>query len=307
MTNSDHGGGPSTAKRAAGTLRAGVSWSIRQARRSPMLMMLRRLVSWEPLESPVPGYTLVIACMKNLPEVLLANLRSLERCEFKAAREIVLVFDCAPEEVPESVWQAETRLSGRVPTRILGYDKRQVSVARAIDWGWVYAWLSWSLGIGAARTRRVLLHDLDALILDPTAFDRAHAHAETQKLQFLGVRYYEGNGVTRAMELPTTFELSLDAAWLRGKFRPFDIFNKLRVVEGRLIDFDTLLWAEWQSPARSVLPMMETQMIHPSQMICNYTDFRFGRAIVRERPHNLLMLPWFLHLGGSSEPLRTGG
>jgi hypothetical protein len=307
MASWDHGSGHSTVKATANNLRAALSWSIRQARRSPMLLMLRRLVHWEPLQAPAPGYTVVIACMRTLPEVLLANLRALERCDFAAAREIVLVFDCAPAEVPEAVRQAVTRLTGRVPTRILGYDKRQLGVARTIDWGWVYAWLSWCIGIGAARTGRVLLHDLDALILDPQAFDHAHARAEKERLHFLGVRYYEGNGVTLAMGLPATFELSLDAAWLRANFRPFDVFNRLRVIDGNLIDFDTMLWVERQSPARAVMPIRESQLLHPSQMICNYTDLRCGRATVRERPHSLLMLPWFVHLGGSSEPLRLAG
>jgi hypothetical protein len=109
------------------------------------------------------------------------------------------------------------------------------------------------------------------------------------------------------MRLPATFELSLDSAWLRATFHPFDLFNKLRIVDGRVIDFDTMLWVEWQSPARNKLPISETQILHPSQMICDYTDMRRGRVIARERPHNLLMLPWFLHLGGNSEPLRAAG
>jgi len=246
--------------------------------------------------------------MRTLAEVVLANLSALERCELAAAREIILVFDCELQSVPEEVKKAATRLARRVPTRILGYSPWQLHVARKIDWGWVYAWLSWCIGIGAAGTRRVQLHDLDALALDSKFFDRLHAHAEQEKLQFLGVHYYEGSGVTRAMRLPMTFELSLDAAWLRATFHPVDVFNKLRIVDGRVIDFDTMLWLEWQTPARSVLPISETQILHPSQMICNYIDLRRrGHVILGKQPHNLLMLPWFLHLGGNSELLRVVG
>jgi len=282
--------------------RAPLDWTLRQGRRSPMLLLLRTLLSWEPLAKPATGYTVVIACMLTLPEVVLANLSALERCEFAEAREIILVFDCELRSVPEDVKNAVARVAKRVPTRILGYSPRQLRAARKIDWGWVYAWLSWCIGISAASTRRVQLHDLDALVLDSKLFDHVHAHAEREKLHFLGIRYYEGNGVTGAMKLPMTFELSLDAVWLRATFHPFDLFNKLRIVDGRVIDFDTMLWVEWQSPARNVLPTSETQILHPSQMICNYTDLRCGRAISRER-HNLLMLPWFLHLGGNSGPL----
>jgi hypothetical protein len=291
----------------AAKLRAHLDWSVRQGRRSLMLLMLRTLSEWEPMVAPAPGYTVVIACMLTLPEVVLANLRALERSEFAEAHEVILVFDCQLQSIPEDVKRAATHLARRVPTRILGYSPRQLRTARKIDWGWVYAWLSWSIGIGAANTRRVQLHDLDALVLDPKFFDRMHAHAEREELHFLGVDYYEGNGVSRAMRLPATFELSLDAAWLRATFHPFDLFNKLRIVDGRVIDFDTMLWVEWQSPARSKLPISETQILHPSQMICDYTDMRRGRVIARKRPHNLLMLPWFLHLGGNSEPLRLAG
>lgn len=305
MTSSENNVQGSEPTTPLSTLRARLHWSVRQARRTPMLLLLRGLMAWGPMSAPARGYTIVIACMQSLSEVVIANLSALERCELGAASEIILVFDCEPQLIPETVRAAAVRLSRKAPTRILGYTPWQLRVARMIDWGWVYAWLSWCIGIGAATTRRVTLHDLDALVLNSEVFDRLHAHAERENLRFLGVGYYEGNGVTRAMRLPATFELSLDAAWLRATFRPFDLFNQLRIVDGRVIDFDTMLWVECQTPARSILPIEQTAIVHPSQMICNYTDLMYGRMIVRERQHNLLMLPWFLHLGGNSELLRA--
>ncbi len=47
----------------------------KQAKRLPLNLALRDLVSWEPLSQPEEGYTVAIACMKALAPVALANLR----------------------------------------------------------------------------------------------------------------------------------------------------------------------------------------------------------------------------------------
>jgi hypothetical protein len=87
--------------------------------------------------------------------------------------------------------------------------------------------MSWSLAIGHARTRAVIIHDLDALPLASGILDQIYEHWLEEEAEFCGIRRYTGNGITEDMGLVTTFELALDAAYLRRTFPPFDLFNKL--------------------------------------------------------------------------------
>ena len=91
------------------------------------------------------------------------------------------------------------------------------------------------------------------------------------------------NGVKEDDRLATTFEAFADAAWLRSQ-RPIDLFNKVRAVNGRSIDFDITLESQHRllkPEERTILPMRQDQLVHPSQMIHQYTMFRHspGKAL----------------------------
>ncbi|MBX9625275.1 MAG: hypothetical protein K2X82_15820 [Gemmataceae bacterium] len=279
----------------------------KQLKRLPMNLLLRDVVRWAPQPDPGPGYTVVIACMESLAPVVAANLRLCARQAGPDLREVILVFDCPPDRVPAVVAAAAREVAPAVRVRLLGYDRRQYRAARRIHWGWVYAWLSWSLGIAAANTRAVLIHDMDALPVAPGLFDRLYAGWAAEGAEFCGIRRYAGNGVTPDMGLVTTFELTLDAGYVRRTFRPFDLFNKLRVVDGRVVDFDTMLYAQWRSPRRVVRPIDEDQLVHPSQLICQYTDLTAGRTDFRGRGHMLPVLAYYMHLGGDPGPITAAG
>ncbi len=220
-------------------------------------------------------------------------------------RELILVFDAPVEEIPPAVVAAAREPSRGVPVRLLGYNPRQHWVAARINWGWVYSWMSWCLAIGQARTRAVLVHDLDALPLDASVFETIYDNWLEAGAHFCGIRVYSGNGVTPEMGLVTTYELALDVRYVRGRFRPFDLFNKLALVDGRVVDFDTMLHAQWLSPGRAVRPIEEVKLVHPSQLICHYTDLVSGRSDLGDRLHMLPILPYFFYLGGDGAAMES--
>jgi hypothetical protein len=274
--------------------------------RAPVHLLIRDAVSWEPLRDPIDGYSVVIACMKSLAPVAVANLRRCAGQEGPGLRELILVFDCPSQDIPDSVVRAADEAARMVKVRLLGYDHRCARVSRMINWGWVYSWLSWSIAIAGARTRAVIIHDLDAIPLDPGLFERLYRNWTEECAEFCGIRRYRGNGVTEDMGLVTTFELVLDAAFVRSRFRPFDLFNKLRLVDGRIIDYDTMLLAQSQA-RRALRPIDESQLVHPSQLICNYTDLVAGRSRFRARVNTLPMLPYYFYLGGEAALLESVG
>lgn len=276
----------------------------KQLRRLPMELAIRGLARWEPLDDPADGYTIVIACMNRLAPMAVANLQVLSRQDRAHLHELILVFDCPVDQVPQSVRDAVAAHPDRDRIRILGYDAKQARVAKRINWGWVYSWLSWSLAISQARTRAVIIHDLDALPVRRDFFEHLYLTWRETGSYFCSGRHYKGNGVTREMELHTTFELILDAVHLRSRFKPFDAFNKLRMIDGRIVDFDTLLYVQYQTPERALRPINETDLMHPSQVICQHSELVAGRTNFQGRTHFLVVVPYYFYLGNDPEPLR---
>ncbi|WP_337175849.1 hypothetical protein [Paludisphaera sp.] len=266
--------------------------------------MIRNLVEWRPLTDPVEGYTVVMGCMGAMERVAIANLKAIGEQEADNLVELILVFDGPVEEVSRAVRDEIESHPLRDRIRLAGYGPIQYRVARLINWAWVYCWLSWVIAIGLVRSRAVIVHDLDAIPIRRDFFERLYLEWRESGAQFRGVRWYRGGGVTDEMGIPTTFELVLDAVHFRGNHRPFDAFNKTKLVGGKVVDFDTFLWVEWQAPGREIGPVEESELMHPSQLICDYMGVVTGRKALAGRGHSLAMLPYYHHLGGEDRALR---
>lgn len=240
-----------------------------------------------------------------LAPLAVANLRLAARQSAARMRELILVIDRPDERIPQAIREAARECSESISIRVLGYNPWQDLVAHRINWGWVYSWLSWSVAIAHSITRAVIIHDLDALPIHPLLFDSLYENWLNEHAEFCGISAYGGNGVTSDMKLLKTCELTVDAAYLRERFRPFDLFNKLKMVDGRLVDFDTMLHVQMQSRRCKLSREFETQLVHPTGVIWQYTDLVAGRTAFKGASHNLLMLPYFFHLGGDPAMLRA--
>lgn len=284
------------------------NWFAFQAariRRAPMVARLRGLVEWQPLTHPEEGYTVVIGCMGALPDVAVMNLNLIRRMDTPSLRRVILVFDRPAADMPEGLLARIEEARGTIPVKVLNYSEHQAEVARSIQWGWVYAWMSWSTGIAHATTRYVLLHDLDAMPVNPGFFERRYQLAKDSGKAFFGIRWYKGNGIEPEDELTTTFEMVLDAQIIRARTRPFDGFNDIRMHKGRSVDLDTFLGSQIIVGSSGQSPIDEGDMVHPSQMICQYTDLIAGRNTGPQPKTNLPLMPAYMHLGGQSEPMRA--
>lgn len=273
----------------------------RRLRRRLLTRSLEDLVEWFPLNEPEPGYTIVIGCVTDLAGIALANLEALGRCDLQKCAEVLLVFDrqlaevAVLDDLPESVAGA--------PVRVLGYDASQERTARRVAWGWVYSWMSWSIGIGAARTRAVLLHDLDAMPLTPDFFARVTAEFESSGAIFQGVRPYSGNGLVEADGFVTTYEMVLDACVLRSEARPIEAFSRFRKRDGVWVDYDTFLYLEERLAGRHLYAVDAEELFHPSQLLCQYTDHLHDPERLPAGGGNLALLAYLLHVGGETEPM----
>lgn len=272
------------------------------ATRKVMRAMIRPLVSWEPMRDPIDGYTVIIGCTERLMSMLWANLLLLNKLDLTGCDKVILVVDCLEEEI-KSEWREKAReVAPNLNIEFVGYTKAQYRVAKRIDWGWVYAWLNWSLGIARTRTRHAFLHDFDALLLSRTAIVDRWREIKRLNVHYLGVGFYEGRGVLPSDRLVRTFEMMFDASFVRERCEPLELFNLTGRIGDREVEFDTFLFAQRKIGRGEVMPLPGAELVHPSQMICQFVDFRAGRAVPDR--HNLLMIPYYNALGGEVETLR---
>ncbi len=279
--------------------------------RGALSAIIRPLVRWSPLTDPEPGYTVIIGCSWRLCPMIAANLRLLARQDLTNCRRVLVMMDCERREAPAEFEDQARRAAGGtgLPLEFRYYTPVQRRVTRAIGWGWVYSWLNWTLGVAETRTRYAMLHDLDALLLKPSIVEGRYAAIRGGQggaggAEFLGVGYYSGSGVRESDGLVKTFELMFDAEFVRREFRPIDIFNHVAVHQGRRLEFDTFLYAQSRGGRKAVLPIDETEMVHPSQMICHFMDFYTGlRAVPAD--NNIPLIPYYFDLGGDPTLLRS--
>ena len=271
--------------------------------RACMRMLIAPLCRWSPLLEFHDGYTVLIGCVYRLQAMIPANLRTLARQQAPNCREILLSIDCEPHEVDAGFEQRVREAAHPLKVRCLYYTPWQRRITRLLDWGWIYAWLNWSMGIANAKTRYAMLHDFDALLLDPHVLEQRYAAIRKEGVEYLGMDYYSGLGVLAEDRLVKTFELMFDAAFVRSHFRPIELFNAMDRRPGRLVEYDTFLNAQTKAGRTAVLPIDATEMVHPSQMICQFVDFTAGRNRVPQASNNLLMIPFYEHLGGDSSSM----
>lgn len=290
-----------------------LSNAIKSVYRASQRRRLSRLVSWSPLPEPEPGYTVILAASRRLLPLALANLGMVGRQRAPGCSAVLVVVDAVEHELPAGFADAcraalsrgtgagtggsATGLGDKL--RVLTYSTEQAATARAIEWGWVYSWLSWSLGIGACRTKHALLHDLDAMALDPGFFEERYSTTLREGASWLGLDPYSGLGVPPDREPTRTFEMVFDVAQVRGRFEPVDLFNRMDTIAGKRVELDTTIWAQIQTGGARSVAVPEEWVVHPSQMICQHVDLLGGRR--RVPPANSLpLLPYFLMLGGDA-------
>lgn len=275
------------------------AWLLRERLRR----RIANLVAWTPLTDPEPGCTAIIGMCSRLPFALDANLRCLYAARWPALKRVVITVDATADafrgiDLPQ--------LRSQYPDLaidVLYYSARQSEMAERLKLPYVYSWMSWCIALAQVRTRDVLIQDYDALVFGST-LARRHAEFQASGARMQGVSWYHVNGLTVEDRLATTFEAFADAAWLRSQ-PPIALFNKIGFKNGRSVDYDTTLHMQDKLLApeqRACVPMDLEELVHPSQMIHQYTMFRRQPGEVLP-PNSMPMLPFFAYLAGRKDAL----
>jgi len=243
----------------------------------------------------------------RLPKIIFANLACLQRSNWKELSAVYIIVDCQREAFDLDVEQAVIQSFPRLNISFFYYSKSQSQQAERLKLPYLYAWMSWCIGIKQATTQTVLIHDYDALILSNTALKRRYDEFQSQSAKVQGISWYTNNGFTSEDQLACTFECFVDVAWLRS-FTPIELFNNVGTYRGRYVDYDITLEMQARhlsDEERTISPMSkaDSEIVHPSQMIHQYTMFRQNPA--KPMPcYSMILLPLFDYLSGDKTAFR---
>ncbi len=265
------------------------------AKRRALRGVIRHLARWAPLAEPKPGYTIVVACHARLAETVIPGLRLLARQELTHLDRTLVVFDARSDPRLRALAKRLVATFPSLRIECLYQTPAQAALLRAIAWGWVDCWLSYCTGIGRAATRHVMLHDMDAMLLRPDIVEERYRVILERGDHFLGTQWYEGNGIRSSSRLAYIVEMTLDAAFLRERFEPIDLFGRVVTLDGATADLDILLYPQLGA-RRSVSTPAQTDWVHPGQVISQYTYLINQPAYVPPATNNLFFIPYFLFL-----------
>lgn len=272
------------------------------AKRELLRLRLADLVEWPKAPSLEPGCTAIIGMCHRLPGVLLGNLHCLLAAAWPELKRVIIVVDGARGCVSEDLEARAKALSTpAIAIDIYYYSQHQATLSESLRLPWVFSWLSWSIAWSHCRTRHALIQDYDALVFGDT-LGRRYERFVTSNAAIQGIRWYSGNGVETTDRLATTFEAFVDVEWIRSR-PPIAAFHKISYRDGASRDYDTLLHlqhAHTPVERRTTMPMPAESLVHPSQMIHQYTMARRFPGVPQECA-SLPMIPFFDFLSGDEQ------
>lgn len=289
-----------------GKYSSAISMFAAKVKRTPLLSVIRPLVRWQPLTDPRPGYTLVISCAAPLAPMLMANLAAVAKQDLTGLDRIIINFDLPADMVVVPIEQRLQASFPDLPLQFRYFSRRQALVTRLIDWAWVYNWLCWCDGVASARTRYVMLHDLDAMPIQTDFFRSRYEAIRDRKLEFLGAMVYKSHGLIAEDNIMATFELMFDAAYVRQHFKPIQMFKRIQMHGGRSVDLDLFLHPQTVENRREFMDYEREQMVHPNQMISQFTSHVGSRArSIPPQTNNLMLVPYYLFIAGEVQLLES--
>ncbi len=267
---------------------------------------IQDLVRWQTVEKNQleDGCTALIGMCSRLPQVLKGNILCLYSQRWSALKRIFIVVDNKKGCLSDDFQRQIMEMCPELEVCFFYYNEEQYQLSQKLQLPYIFSWLSWCIGISNIKTKTVLLHDYDALILNNHLENRYQEFIESE-VKIQGISCYKNNGFQRKDFLATTFEAFIDVAWVKS-FRPIQLFNDIDIYQNRSVDYDTLLYLQARQTdrlERQITPVKEDDLVHPTQMIHQYTMFQ--KFPQKSLPcYSIIMIPFFSFLSGNRQAFR---
>lgn len=263
---------------------------------------IAKIFAWQPLPPLEDGCTAIIGMCSRLPHLLAANLHCLNQCQWEQLKAVIVTVDAEKTALPDDFAEEIIAKFPQLKISFHYYTPEQARYTVKAKDPYVYSWLSWCTCLNYVTTKHVLIHDYDALVLGGLAQRYQHFVESAAKIQ--GIMWYKSEGLKESDRLATTFEAFADTTWIRS-FPPVMSYNRVTTYQGRQVNFDTFLEIQalhTPESQRTIMPMANTELSHPSQMITQYMRFKNTPA----KPlacSAIIMIPFFHFLAGQKEAI----
>lgn len=282
------------------------AWGSRAALRT----LLRTTIGWRSIERPKEGYSVVVGVPWLLWDLVQIPLLSLQRARRDRCVEVILAVDATEKKMKarygEEAIERIARNFPDLPVRILYYTPWQQLIAGMIGWNWVDCWLTWAMGLAETTTRHALLHDFDAVVVDPEFLERHYDIARGPGTVFTGIAREMTFAEPNVREVLMTIELLVDVQHLRSRYSPVELFNRVRLYRGRRMECDILRDMQLREPASAAKfhELREGQIVHPSQVVSQWRELQGSSDAFTPVGYTpLFVIPYFRHVGGDAAAL----
>ena len=269
-----------------------------------MRTLLRTQLKWQHTTGDRPGYSIVLGVPWMLRELLEVNLRFVAACDLTDLDAIHIVFDRTTQPEGEALIE-QTRAA--FPNLPLVFHFHPNRAGKLIQWSnnaSLFACMNWTLGLRAARTRFVVLHDFDLYPIEPAYFRNLYRNLRDRQLHFTANERTYFDGLTDEDNILGTWSLGIDADWLRNRFKPVHCFHAVAKVFDRWTSLDGLTHIETQTDLRALCDVFaDDHAVHVTNLCSVYRRYRSGQDF---DPVWRLHLLWYLqHLAGDDQPMRS--
>ncbi|RKZ40521.1 MAG: hypothetical protein DRR16_32345 [Candidatus Parabeggiatoa sp. nov. 3] len=281
-----------------------LSFLIAKVQKNFKRHQISKLFSWQPLPELETGCTAIIAMCSRMPDVLGANLYCLNKNKWDGLKEVLITVDAEKGVLPSGFEDEIIKKFPQLKVTFLYYNRQQAEFTAKVNDPYIYSWLSWGTCMNHVSTKIVLIQDYDALVLSGKALEkRYHAFLESgAKIQ--GITWCKIGGFEAKDHLATTFEAFMDVNWIRT-FPPVMGYNRVGLLKERKVDYDTYLDIQANHTPenqRTIIPMSEDELVHPSQMITQYMRFRNSPGKVLPC-FAVTMIPFFYFISGQENAI----
>lgn len=265
---------------------------LQKFQRDAVKLLLGRMLKWAPPQEQRDGHTIVLGTPWMLRELLPVNLRFLQRMDNEELDRINIVFDRPPQPDGERFVEQTRETFSDLPLHFQFHAPRPGKLIQKVNRSKFYASMNWYLGLNATRTRYAVLHDFDLYPYSPDFFVKIVNAMRENDLRFSGAEHTHFDGLRDGDKLIGTWELGVDARWLRETYRPVDCFHAVTKVNNRWVDLDAFSAIQSRTPQRALAEGAGDQNFAHVKNLCSmYLLYAEGKpAHVAWRLHFL----WYL-------------
>lgn len=215
--------------------------------------LLSTMVRWQPMGSPVSGYSIVLGVPWDLRNLLPVNLQFIEKTSLEHLHTLYIVFDRRSRPEAAELIQRVCSEHPTLPMEFIFYPPVAGKIIESVNVSTFYNSMNTVLALRQCRTQYAVLHDFDLYPLVPEYFEAVYSALVERQLHFCGLEITPFEGLSEDDMLLGTWCLGLDVQWLRANFSPIDCFHKVSRIGDRVVSLDPYSWIQTKTSKRGLV------------------------------------------------------